>query len=201
MAYRIYTARSDDIDRCAHVLAEAFRDDPLMVAIWPDERSRHTALPSYFATSLRYYHLAGGDVRYALTDAGEVCAVSVWDGPSLWKQPTATTLRALPGLVAALRMRTAMALRVRAVLDAHHPAAPHWYLANVGSATAHRGRGAAKELIADKLAQCDEDNLAAYLVCTDSANVTYYEKFGFTVSEWFSLPNGSGLASMWRSPR
>ncbi|MEW2015331.1 GNAT family N-acetyltransferase [Rhodococcus sp. NPDC076796] len=201
MVYRIYTARPNDIDRCAHVLAEAFCDDPLMVGIWPRERARHTALPSYFATSLRHFHLSGGGVRYASTEAGEVSAVSVWDGPSLWKPPTATTLRALPGLVAALRARTAMALRIRAILDAHHPVARHWYLANVGSATAHRGLGAAKELIADKLAQCDENSLAAYLVCTDPANVTYYEKFGFTVSERFSLPNGSNLASMWRSPR
>ncbi len=195
---RILSADASDSGRCASVLADAFSDDPLMATIWPDRGRRYSALTGYFDASLRHFHVAGGGVRYAVTDAGDIAAAAVWDPPG--SQPSITrTLRALPSLLPILRGRTSAALGVRSTLDAHHPTRPHWYLANLGSSTARRGHGFAAALMTDQLARCDRDGVDAYLVCTSPDNIAFYEQFDFVVTEKFGLASGSEMTSMWRA--
>ncbi|WP_324198465.1 GNAT family N-acetyltransferase [Nocardia brasiliensis] len=178
-----------DTGACARVLAEAFAEDPVMSAIWPDPRKRHRALPRYFAASLRHFHIPGGGVQVATDPDGHLGGVAVWDPPGQWDQPFSRTLRAVPELLPALGRRTRAAIAVRTTLDAHHPASPmHWYLANIGTSETHRGQGYAARLLSDRLAQSPDT--AAYLVCTREKNITFYEHFGFEITDTFSLPVG-----------
>ncbi|MFE3317548.1 GNAT family N-acetyltransferase [Nocardia sp. NPDC059195] len=191
-------ATTADIPACATVLAEAFRDDPLMSAIWPSPPQRDEALPKYFAASLRHFHIPGGGVQVA-TDADDaVGAVAVWDPPGRWDLGILRTLRAVPDLFPALRTRAPAAITIRRTLDKHHPANPeHWYLANIGTTPTLQGSGYGTRLITDRLAGLQT---AAFLVCTREENITYYEKFGFRVAETFSLPAGDEPA-MWAMAR
>ncbi|MET0197120.1 MAG: N-acetyltransferase [Rhodococcus fascians] len=199
MTGRIVTATIADAATCASVLADAFRDDPLMATIWPDRARRHAALTGYFTASLRHFHIAGGGVRFVEED-GAAVAVEVWDPPGRQHSSLLRTARALPALLPALRTRVGAAVGVRSTLDAHHPSEPAWYLANLGSTQSARGRGFVSTLLLDRLARCDSDGDDAYLVCTSADNVTFYEKFGFEVTETFPLASGAVMTSMWRRP-
>ncbi|MFF3226992.1 GNAT family N-acetyltransferase [Nocardia suismassiliense] len=195
MPITVRTATTAHIDACTRVLAEGFADDPVMSAIWPDQGRRHRAVPRYFATSLRHFHLRGGGVQIATDEHGELGGVAVWDPPGQWDQPFSRTLRALPELLPALRARTTAALAVRRALDEHHPRTPlHWYLANIATPVDRRGQGYAARLIADRLAGAPDT--AAYLVCTREKNIRFYEKFGFAVRATFVLPTGAN-PPMW----
>ncbi|GAB4590214.1 GNAT family N-acetyltransferase [Nocardia sp. IFM 10818] len=190
-----------DLTDCATVLAEAFADDPLMSAIWPDQTRRHRALPGYFKASLRHFHLPAGGVQLATDRDGHIGAVAVWDPPGHWDQPFTHTLRALPDLLPALRTRALAAISVRSELDTHHPHQPqHWYLANLGTTQRHRGQGYAAALLADRATTAPD--LGQYLVCTRAENVSYYERFGFSITGTFQLPAGARpeMWAMWREP-
>ncbi|MEC3915943.1 GNAT family N-acetyltransferase [Nocardia sp. CDC160] len=190
-----------DLRASAEVLAQAFADDPLMAAIWPDPARRHAALPAYFAASLRHFHLPAGGVQIATDRDDRICAVAVWDPPGAWDQPLGQTLRALPDLLPVLRTRVPAAITVRRTLEQWHPREPaHWYLCNLGTLSSHRGRGYAAALLADRADTAP--TRAQYLVCTRYENVAYYERYGFSVTGEFQLPLGSRptMWSMWRDP-
>ncbi|MEU1983279.1 N-acetyltransferase [Nocardia sp. NPDC019395] len=188
-------ATSSDVPEAAAVLAEAFADDPLMTAIWPDQRQRRNALPRYFTASLRHFHIPRGGVRVATGIDDTIAAVAVWDPPGQWETNLTTTIRALPDLLPALRTRATAAITIRRTLDQRHPHKPkHWYLVNIGTTRKSRGQGYAARLITERLTV--ETPTRAYLVCTHTDNVSYYNRFGFTVTESFALPTGE-RPTMW----
>ncbi|MBC7299799.1 GNAT family N-acetyltransferase [Nocardia salmonicida] len=194
MPNTVSTATESDVTGCSQVLAEAFADDPLMAAIWPEAEERHRALPRYFAASLRHFHIPAGGVQIASDPGGNIGGVAVWDPPGRWDQGLMQTMRAVPDLLPALRLRAGRAITVRRTLDGHHPANAHWYLANIGTPLSHRGQGFAAQLLQHRL-----DSAAgtpSYLVCTRAENVAYYERFGFKVTETFSLAIGN-KPKMW----
>lgn len=194
-------ARVQDLEVCAQVLAEAFRDDPLMTSIWPDSRERYRALPGYFTASLTHFHLGGGGVQVATTDEGRIGAVAVWDLPEHWNLGVGRILRAVPSLLAPMRTRALAAIRVLRTLDTYHPHEPeHWYLANLAVSDEFRKQGFAAQLLNTRLAQCDTEGVGAYLVATHKDNVGYYEKVGFAVTNTFTLPGNNAMWSMWRQP-
>lgn len=196
----VRTSKRGDVRAAARVLADAFADDPLMAYIWPDREARIASLPKYFEVSLRHVHSAGGGVQVVCGAGGRIAGVAVWDPPNRWEQSTTSAIRAAPGQLLALRTRVFAALRVRGTLEERHPRhPPHWYLSNIGTASAVRGAGYGRALLDSRLADCDANELSAYLVCTRRENIAYYEKFGFVVTESFSLPgNGPELWSMVR---
>lgn len=192
-------ATSSDIPEAAAVLAEAFADDPLMTAIWPDQRQRRNALPRYFAASLRHFHIPRGGVCLATGIDGAIAAVAVWDPPGQWENNLTTTIRALPELLPALRTRAAAAITIRRTLDQRHPPKPeHWYLVNIGTTQKARGQGYAARLITERLTA--ENPTRAYLVCTCEENLPYYARFGFEVVESFALSVGK-RPPMWAMSR
>jgi ribosomal protein S18 acetylase RimI-like enzyme len=180
-------------------LADGFRDDPLMSAIWPDPTRRHCALPGYFAASLTHFHIPAGGVQVAIED-GQIGAVAVWDPPGTWDIGLPAIARAVPDLIGPLGVRTPAALKVLHKLDSVHPRQPHWYLANFASSSERRGTGLARELLRTQLAHCDQEDQAAYLVATLESNVGYYGRFGFDITRTFTLPgNGAKMWAMWRT--
>lgn len=203
MTTAVRPAALADVPSAAGVLADAFGDDPLMSSIWPDPSDRTRALPGYFATSLRRFHLPAGGVSLAADSDGAVAAVAVWDPPGHWHRSLLSTIQAAPALVAAMRTRLPAALAISRALEAHYPTQPAWCLVNLGSTTTHRGRGHAARLVEQQLIHCDREAVPAWLVCTRESNITYYQRFGFTVTEKFQLPAGAKppMWAMTREPR
>ncbi len=182
-------------------LADAFASDPVMCWIWPDTGQRRVGMRRLFAAQLRYHHVPNGGVQYVADPPGEVLGSAVWDPPGHGEPRTATTLRSVPALVAALGTRIRPALALRAALDGKHPSTPHWYLNKIGTAPQVRGQGVGAALLVSRLRHCDQTRTDAYLECTREETIGYYERHGFTVTQQIQVPGrGPSLWGMLRRP-
>ena len=83
----------------------------------------------------------------------------------------------------------------------HRPAEPHWYLDHIGVAPEHRRTGIAARLIQVGIDAADMDGVPVFLFTSSPANVRYFLRFGFDVTNMGSAPIGSPVIwSMVRSP-
>ena len=82
------------------------------------------------------------------------------------------------------RRRLVRALRLYGPVGARHPKdEPHWYLAVLGVDGAAQGEGLGRRLIEPGLQRCDEEGLPAYLETMNEANLAWYARFGFEVTD------------------
>lgn len=183
---RIRAADTADVPACARVLAEAFADDPIMAALWPDLRRRHHVLGTYFTSTIKHHHLHWGGVQVGIEDGG-IVAVANWDPPGHTHQSFAHRVQALPGLIQMFRGRLLAAARIDSVLESHHPPGPHWYLAHIAVSPGLQRRGLGRELLQHQLEHIDSQDEAAYLVCTREQTMPLYRNQGFTVTDHIEL--------------
>ena len=185
----------------AGILARAFIDDPAFGYIFPDATARAMRLQRFFALITAIApDPALTDI--ALDEQGHPVAVALWRSPGAWATPATTMLRRIGGLVTTFGTALPRALALQAVLDSHHPAAPHWYLQFAGCLPQAQGRGYGGAVIRARLAQCDVVRLPAGLETATPANVPLYTALGFTVAEQFDIPRGGpAFWTMWREPR
>ena len=114
-----------------------------------------------------------------LADGG----ASVWHPPGAYEATAQSSLAELPAALLTFGRRLGVAGRADAVMRAHHPVEPHWYLQFVGVVPARVGRGTGTALLEHRLAKIDAAPAAAYLESSQERN----------------LPSTSGSASS--SPR
>lgn len=191
-------AGAADLPALGEMLARAFADDP--VAAWssPPEAPRKRMLERFHTARTRHY-LPHGEVW--MTEGGESAAV--WAPPEAWK----TTLRQDLELTACMlspRLFLRAGLVGRGLLGAerkHPKTPPHWYLSTLGTDPVAQGRGLGTRVLEPVLAQCDQDDVAAYLESSKERNVDYYARFGFRVIDVLKLPRGPQIWLMWRDPR
>jgi ribosomal protein S18 acetylase RimI-like enzyme len=182
----------------AGVLGRAFADDPVMAWIFPADADRARRATALFAALIEHVHGRHGGT-YVAGSAGDPVAAAIWDPPGAWRVPVATTVRAMPSMVRALRFALHRAFVVSTLDERAHPAAPHWYLAYVGTEPQHQRQGAGGALLRAGLARADSTGLPSYLECSDPANVGFYERFGFRVVGEIGLPRGGPrVPTMWR---
>ncbi len=180
------------------VLARAFADDPVAGYVFPSPRRRRAGLRRFF----------GAQVRRQYGPLGFVRTTPALDGAALWGPPDRPgnglrqLVQLLPVVPHLVSRDTVAVLRFLAEIDRHHPRAPHWYLATLGTAPERQGRGIASTLLAEGLARIDAAGEAAYLESSKARNVPFYARFGFEVVE--ELRAGAGAPPMWlmwREPR
>ncbi|HEU4598931.1 MAG TPA: GNAT family N-acetyltransferase, partial [Solirubrobacterales bacterium] len=80
------------------------------------------------------------------------------------------------------------------------PSEPHYYLSLLGTHPDHTGQGWGMGLLGDNLARIDAEGVAAYLESSNPANVSRYERLGFTVFDEFAVSEEIAVAQMWRDP-
>lgn len=200
--FEVRAARRDEIAALSSTLAAAFQDDPVMEWLWPDQQRRAFGLPRLFATQTRHHHFASQGVDIAVDTSGAIGGAALWDPPGKWKPSTLTELRMLPRLVRAFGPRLRAGKQLADLMTESHPAEPHWYLATIGTDPVRRGRGYGQALLNARLAHCDREGVPAYLESSKQANIGYYERFGFEVTEKVTLPDGGpNMWLMWRTPR
>ena len=177
--------------RVAALLARAFQNDPMMLALIPDARQRRRLLPRVITWNVTYA------CRY-----GEVYATPGWEGAAVWLPPgaTAMTLRRIlrAGLFVApfqvsWRVLQRLAASGDAVARLHHQHAPmpHWYLSQLGVDPTHQRRGFASALLRPLLARLDAGGLPCYLETAQPANLPLYQRFGFAVVGEHRLARGN----------
>jgi ribosomal protein S18 acetylase RimI-like enzyme len=173
----------------AEILGDAFRDDPVMSWLIPNDRRRHAGMPVYFRAVAKHVYLPHHLV-YLTTDAS---------GAALWLPAgvSADSAPMLPALGLAWRLFWATGVgglrRANTLLTAfhaNHPAEPHYYLHAVGVRHGQQGRGIGSALIRHVTELCDRERRLAYLENSNERNLPLYERHGFRVLREWRTPGG-----------
>lgn len=195
----IRVATAEDVDAVTGVISAAFHVDPVWSWAFPDPVRR----AEQYAVWWRLCVL--GAMRFPWTwVSGAYEAVSVWVPPEEAELSPAQEDEVEPMLVGLLG--TDDAPRVLETLHRFEAARPddrpHYYLSLLGTAPAHRGRGAGMALLAANLDRVDAEGAAAYLESTNPANLARYESVGFTRLGEFAAggPGSPVVTTMWREP-
>jgi GNAT superfamily N-acetyltransferase len=187
-------AVSADLDRVAATLGAAFASDPLWT--W--------AFPGGDKLDVWWRFLVQSALRYpCVWLAGDYEAVSVWIPPGASELTDAEEERVGPLLEELIGPRAHDVMDVLERFEESHPRdRPHYYLSLLGTHPEQRGHGVGMRLLAENLAQIDEQAMPAYLESSNPANDRRYEGVGFERIGSFTTPDASHTVStMWREPR
>lgn len=194
-------ATMNDAGRVARLFAAAFAADPVFDWLARRGAKRAEAMERFFLWLLQARAIPHGETW--LADDGS--AAAAWLPPeadaspgNLREQlsllPVIMRLTGVPRLLRGSAMASAM--------DANHPKEPHFYLAFIGVAPRHQGKGLGSALLEATLARVDAKGLPAYLENSNPRNRKLYERAGFSVRrEVHARRDAPSLWPMWRAPR
>lgn len=180
--HEVHRLRPDERQAAEATLAEAFRSDPMIQILEPDERKRD-AVAVWFFERIVAYALRWAEVW--ATDGAS--SIAVWVPPGVGGMTTPRMLRvglaALPlkvGIRGTMRFLAAVG-----ELERLHEAVsgPHWYLPAIGTRAASAGRGEGSALLEVGARGADAAGVRCYLEATTPANVAFYERRGFEITE------------------
>lgn len=136
--------------------------------------------------------------------AGTAFGIERFAGVALWLPPGVSPDEDALG---ALIERTApAAVRKDAAgvfeqMGSFHPKEPHWYLPLIGVDPARQGQRLGDRLMAHALTRCDADGLPAYLESSNSRNLSFYERHGFSALGRIQAGSSPTLVPMLRRAR
>lgn len=197
----VRSARDDEGQLLAEILAEAFEEDPVFAWFVRTDAKRKEAITAVFQSSARRF-LPHGACH--TTDDKR--------GAALWLPPLPLTKERRPSFLKRLKTLPKRAsvsgyLRLRrmsyvdTLLKSKHPETPHYYLSAIGIRNEARGQGIGSALLASALERCDTEGIPAYLENSNERNLTLYLRHGFETMERVDLPwGGPSLWLMWRKP-
>ncbi len=193
--FRSVEPRSDGVaslelrehDAAVSIIARAFATDPLFVATCGADHRRRVALASFLIDMTR---LSGGALR-ARSSGGRLVAVSLVDRPASARAGFASDALVLarfaPALLA-LGVPAAVLLNDYFVRTRRALAADSAYLALLAVDPDAQGRGFGGELIDDAIALGRSSGARAIGLDTENrANVTLYQRYGFSLDRELSL--------------
>ncbi|MFW6091644.1 MAG: GNAT family N-acetyltransferase [Actinomycetota bacterium] len=186
------------------LLARAYTDDPLMVWIFPDERSRPDAVAAWLGLFVEHY-LNYGHVDTVATDRLE--AVAVWRMPD---QPapgavadSRPTLPTVPGLLTAMvgAERASAIGDGLATIRELTPEQPYAYLQFLAVDPDLRRRGRGRQVLEAGLRRAGRSEVGVHLETMNEENLGFYRRLGFEVSGERQLaPDGPTTWAMWADP-
>lgn len=194
-------ATAAELPAVGRVLAAAFAGDPVwdwLVSPRADWPSRAAA---FYASEARLRLGLGDrdDSRVLVQD--QLHGAALWAAPGRWRTTWRQTLGIAVPSIRLFGTGVLRGLNTMSVVQRHHPVAPHWYLAYLGTEPAHQGRGIASALIAPVTERCDVEGLGAYLESSKEANLAFYARHGFEVRDRIDLAGGPPMWPMWREPK
>jgi GNAT superfamily N-acetyltransferase len=183
------------------VLADAFLDDPGWVAVGPrDPRRRWRFI---YRTCLGAIEIGARwcGPSWCIAREGEPVAVLTGSAPGRWPPPTVRALpRLAPGPVLAGPAPLIRSLGAQRVIEAHHPAYPHFLVWMFAVRPADQRGGLGRRLMSEALAAADADEVPAYLWTGNPDNLPYYASHGFRVIAEAPIPGGVPNWFMERRP-
>ena len=192
--HRIRKAGPADAAAISRVLSRSFFDEPVTCWITPDPQRRRALGPAMFAIYVDAYL----PLETYITEQRDGVALWAWPG----QEPVPEDfLDAFVSRVEAVCGEDApRVFELEALFAAHKPEAPHAQLQLMGTLPERQGQGIGSSVLADGLARCDGEGVAAYLEATSEGNKALYERHGFVVTGTMALPGGPTLWAMWRDP-
>lgn len=198
MSVHLSVASPADVAEAARVVAEAFRDDPVLHGFVPGERDRQRRLELLMRATLSTGPLHRGAIDLArLEPRGPIVGVAAWEGPrDRGAVPWVARLPAWAWSLRAVGLRHLRAARrTQAAFAAARPSAPHWYLDDIVVDARAQGRGVGSALLRAGIARVDSDGRPAYLEATTDDSRRLYERFGFVAQGRIDAP-GSPYAML-----
>lgn len=186
----IEIADARDAARAMRVLLEAFREDPAVRWIFPEEAGYERHFP-------RLVHAMGGEAftlgtAYRMADDS---AVALWLPPGVESDADAI-LQVIEDGVPAMRRDEVLGMAEQ--MGHHHPEAPHWYLPFIGVHPARQGRGHGSALMRHALETGERSSMLAYLESSNPSNIRLYERMGFEIAGVIRTPTSPPVTPMHR---
>jgi GNAT superfamily N-acetyltransferase len=186
-----------DIDAAAAVLADAFRDYPMLN--WTVAADRHVErITGLQHLALKWLTIPYGECWLAL-DGDEVVAVAAWMPPG-FEVPAAVADYMAPIRAELEGDRHEHSLAADLLMDHLKPTIPAYYLGTVGTLTLRQGEGIGRAVLAPVLDRLDGEHAAAYLETSTPTNVAFYRRLGFEVTAHATIPGGPETWVMLRQP-
>jgi len=186
-------ANPSESERAVGAMVMAFTSDPLMRWFWPEA-------DDYLRNFPRLVRFFGGRAF----DHGTAHASADFGGAALWLPPGVgpdgdrVTELFQETLTDPTRSQT---LTILERMEECHTTERHLYLAFIGVDVAHQNKGIGSVVIRRGLVTCDADGLHAYLESSNPANVPFYQRHGFEVTQEIRVGDAPPITAMLRSPR
>jgi ribosomal protein S18 acetylase RimI-like enzyme len=169
------------VDAGTSAIARAFMGDPLFAWAIPDAATREQKIAVLHRVLLEYGLRYG--LRITQSDGGR--CVAIWEPPGhsmglvgLARSGMATApLKIGPGPMARLARAAAA---IEPIREQGMGGRPHWYLSIAAIDPDLQGQGRGGALLREGLARVDADGLPCFLDTNNEANLSLYERFGFT---------------------
>jgi ribosomal protein S18 acetylase RimI-like enzyme len=184
--------RKNQLKSASRVLARAFADDPMTLAVYPNTKEGQEKTPYLFEVMLRnsfrtsqIYSISARLEGIAVWERVEnkLPSVSIWQyffSGAIWP---------------AIKIGTRVSQIVQPIFEytdnLHRELmpVPHWYLLLLGVDPEYQGQGCASKLVKPMLAKIDAEGRPLYLETAKEKNVKMYQHFGFRILEEFIVPN------------
>jgi len=192
----VHLVRPEDVPAAAAALVRAFYDDPMLIYMFPEPRTRARALRRFFILQLRQ-----SPKKRVLAYTTEGCrSTALWMPPRTSPPGVREVIAQLP-IFLIMGRRFGAALELVQLVEARHPKTPHYYLGGLGTDPAWQGRGLGSAVLTPVLDICDRDGVPAYLESSKESNVAFYQRHRFELTDEVVVPDGSvRLWLMWREP-
>lgn len=172
-------ATEADRPQIMSTLVEAFRDDPIIRWLFPDDATYPTYAEAFFGPLF--------DKRVRRQAVWTIDGLSV----AIWEPPGGVQDDGVQDGVLTDPMPPEVRARVEAYDHAVHgalPAQPYWYLGVLATHPDHAGKRWGREVMAEGLRRAAEDGVAAVLETSNPGNVALYERAGFAVVTHIAEP-------------
>jgi len=185
-----------DFPRLAVCLARAFETDPVLRWLIPGIAAWQRRAPRFYAAVLEHFAPAA-----TILTTAEHSGAAVWLAPFPRRPGRVAEVRYALRILATLRGRAHLGLRLVSQIEAVHPRTGHWYLSLLGVEPSAQGRGLGSRLMRPVLDRCDRDGIAAYLESSKEENIPFYRRHGFAIVGEIRVAGGPTLWPMLRPPR
>jgi GNAT superfamily N-acetyltransferase len=190
---RIRPLTARDASAGGAVLAASHGEYPAFRALFPDPHVRSRVLRPFQTAAVRdaaRYGIAAGAYL-----GDRLVGVALWQPPGRFPLGPLRKARMVPALlrvaIAAPRAFPQFA-RSGATLEKAFPDEPVWYLQALGVHPDAQRRGVGAALLSAGLAVVDADHAACHLHTSDAANLEYYRRWGFQLTQPAFTAGGGG---------
>src|SRR5689334_14830243 len=190
-------ATSADGDAVVAVLATAFEQDPVFVALMPDPRTRAARLRRFFAIEAGPWALDLGS-SWILRDGATAVGAAVVLSSAQRHNPAQNHPATIAGYLRAFGRQSLKARNFLEVIEENHPTEEHLYLPFIGAAKP--GSGVGSMLLAAMTAAADKSALPLYLEASTETSARLYRRHGFVDTRTIAAANMPPLYAMWREP-
>ena len=170
----------------------AFWDDPAIVHLMPNERTRAAPMDAYMRMAIRY-GLRWGRVQ-TIEQEGRLRVGAVWLPPG--SAPASTIKQIRCGFIQLLlsnlnwrSLRNFFALGNK-LEEMHKKDVPkqHWYLWLLAVDPSDQGKGLGSAIVAPELREADTANAPCYVETAKVVNLDFYQKQGFVIKREIKMP-------------